>query len=80
MKMNCKDCKYCHGYLVSYATGICERHRYECTHPDQDYIKDYFKKKRMVKESGFICFSSSKTPCVPSIKTSPAWCPFKRKD
>ena len=50
---------------------------FTCSHPDQGYIQDYFREKRMNKMPGFLGYGARYSEAVP-IKTAPAWCPEKR--
>ena len=50
---------------------------FTCSHPDQRYIQDYFREKRMNKMPGFLGYGARYSEAVP-IKTAPAWCPEKR--
>lgn len=74
--MKCIECEYCYRYQ----TRGAYRYNFRCDHPDQKYIQDWFARKRMVKMPGFIGFGKSIACNELQIKTSPAWCPLKRKD
>lgn len=71
--IKCSECEYCSGLRPVRNT----RTEFTCTHPDQDYIKDYFNKKRINKMLAFIGFSARHSDAVP-IKTAPAWCPKEK--
>lgn len=70
--IKCADCGYCKDIRNLGNT----RGSFHCEHPDQDYINNYFKEHKIQKMPGFIGFGE-KFKNVPSIKTSPAWCPKK---
>lgn len=71
-KIKCADCEHCKGFRKMNNT----RASFSCEHPDQRYILDYFKEHNIHKMPGFISYGE-KFKSVPSIKTSPAWCPKK---
>ncbi len=70
--IRCAECEYCKAYQ-KYGNG---RKEFFCEHPDQEYIKDYFKNHRISKMPGFLCFSKMWSNEV-TKKASPAWCPKK---
>lgn len=72
--IKCSECDYCKGHLPRGNT----RMEFGCLHPDQDYIIEYFKKKKIHKMSGFLGFGVRNSDQVP-IRTSPAWCPKKKE-
>lgn len=72
--VKCRECQYCRGWLHLGYT----RTEYSCFNPDWEYIEDYFKMHRITKMPGLIGYSAPYGN-VPKIKTSPAWCPFKKK-
>lgn len=74
-KEKCADCEYCKGYRGINAT----RSGFHCEHPDGGYIRDYFKANKISKMEGFIGYGE-RFADKPSIKTSPAWCPKKKKE
>lgn len=47
--IRCKVCEYCYELKKTGNT----KSAFYCNHPNQRYIEDYFKKKRMVKAPGF---------------------------
>ncbi len=73
-KIKCSECEYCKGYRKR---GN-ERELFYCEHPDGEYIYDYFRKNRLQKDLRFLNFGKRNSREV-TIKTSPAWCPKKRK-
>ena len=72
-KIKCSECEFCN-FIRPYRNSRAE---FRCEHPDQNYITDYFQKRRMSKAPGFLDFGKPWSDEVP-IKTSPAWCPKKR--
>lgn len=73
-KIRCAECEHCKDFR-----GIGNtRGSFYCEHPDQKYIIQYFKDHKILKMQGFIGFGN-RNEDKPSIKTSPAWCPKKRK-
>ena len=72
--IKCSECKYC----TAHTNYRNKRYKYMCEHPDKKYIVEYFAKHRIQKLVAFLGFSND--PVMPSIKTSPAWCPYKRED
>lgn len=74
-KIKCSECEFCR----SLRPRNNSRAEFSCNHPDQSYILDYFHEHRIVKHPGFLNFGKPWSDEVP-IKTSPAWCPKKRKD
>ena len=74
-KMKCSECEFCR----SIRPRNNSRSEFTCSHPDQSYILDYFHEHRMSKAPGFLAYGKAWSDEVP-IKTSPAWCPKKRKD
>lgn len=71
--IRCKVCEYCYELKKTGNT----KSAFYCNHPNQRYIEDYFKKKRMVKAPGFLNYGNV-GETVP-IKTSPKWCPRKEQ-
>lgn len=74
--MNCKDCKHIEKFAPSNGGIRC---RYYCGHKDQRYIYEYHLKRRRKKDPAFICYGGGLYGNIPTIKTSPAWCPLKKK-
>lgn len=72
--IKCNECDFC----IRTERGNNVRYQYMCKHPDYEYIFEYFEKHRMVKMPRFLGFS--KNPYVAPIKTSPAWCPYKKEE
>lgn len=70
--IKCSECEYCRSHLPIGNT----RREFGCLHPDQEYIIEYFKKKKIHKMSGFLGFGARNSDQAP-IRTSPAWCPKK---
>lgn len=66
----CDKCEYCNGYLLD------TRREFHCKHPNQEYIINYFREKKIKKMEGFIGYSE-KFSDVPINKTTPKWCPKK---
>ena len=69
----CVDCKYCR---LAFWRG--RRASFFCIHPDGEYIRNWCKEHKYVKMVAFIGYSK----CFvgePAIKTSPRWCPLKKK-
>lgn len=73
-QIRCADCSYCNEFRK---IGN-NRSEFRCKHPEQDYIIDYFLKHRMSKSPGFLGFGKAWSHSVP-VKTSPAWCPLKKR-
>lgn len=71
--MICKDCEHCKCRAPS-AYGY--KSAFYCNHPDQQYIEDFYKKNRVRNEFRFISMGICS---VPDIKSSPRWCPLKKK-
>lgn len=71
--IKCSECGYCSGLRPVGNT----RTEFTCTHPDRDYLKNYFHEKRINKMLAFIGFGARYSDVVP-IKTAPAWCPKKK--
>lgn len=71
--VKCLECGYCSGLRRCGNT----RTGFICSHPDQGYIQDYFREKRMNKMPSFLGYGARYSEAVP-IKTAPAWCPEKR--
>lgn len=72
--VKCFECEYCKGYRP---WGNI-RTAFNCAHPNETYIKDYFREKNILKMPGFLGFGKANSNIVP-LKTSPAWCPLKKK-
>lgn len=71
--IRCSKCEHCKEVSGSeYAT----RNNFYCKHPNQDYIREYYKKNRIYRAHGFIDFGRA-FEHVPKLKTSPKWCPRK---
>ncbi len=76
-QIRCRDCEFlkCVGTsLKPYGSRLS----YYCEHKNQEYIRRYFDEHKLKKIPGFVCFSIGMY-YEPSIKTSPPWCPKKRK-
>ena len=71
--IKCSECNHCSGLRCPGSTSTS----FTCSHPDQGYIQDYFREKRMNKMPGFLGYGARYSEAVP-IKTSPAWCPEKK--
>lgn len=71
--MNCSQCNYKHISWGANTRGNCY-----CNHPNQDYIRNYYKEHDISRAEGFICFTKPLTKEL-SIKTSPKWCPLKEE-
>ena len=71
--IKCLECNHCSGLRRPGSTSTS----FTCSHPDQGYIQDYFREKRMNKMPGFLGYGARYSEAVP-IKTSPAWCPEKK--
>ncbi|WP_300823032.1 hypothetical protein [uncultured Acetatifactor sp.] len=74
-KIRCKDCEYCKDFRKVGNT----RASFSCEHPNQKYILNYFNEHRIQKMPGFLGYGKPYSREVP-IKTSPAWCPKKKKE
>lgn len=72
--MRCKECKYAKAYQ---RRRMVKRSNCYCTHPNQNYIIDYFKDNKIKKAIGFISYSEPYSN-IPLLKTSPKWCPLKK--
>ena len=75
VSIKCTECEFCND---SRSVGNI-RGAFVCKHPDSLYIKDYFREHRLQKMEGFIGFGE-RFKDKPMIKTSPAWCPKKKKE
>lgn len=64
--IRCMECQHVRKY----------RKEVFCRHPNQKYIHEYFRNKRMKKMPAFLGFEYKKFP----VMGSPAWCPFKMKE
>ncbi|MCI6044273.1 hypothetical protein MR857_13320 [bacterium] len=73
--IRCSGCEHCREFRRDGNT----RSSFLCKHPDYEYIENYFKEHRIEKMAGFIGFGK-RWFHVPTIKTSPAWCPKKKED
>ena len=71
--IKCSGCQHCSGLRPIGNT----RTSFTCSHPDQGYINNYFREKRMQKMPGFLGFGARYSDAVP-VKTAPAWCPKKK--
>ena len=71
--IKCSGCRHCSGLRRVGNT----RTSFTCSHPDQDYIQNYFTQKRMQKMPGFLGYGARYSDAVP-VKTAPAWCPEKK--
>lgn len=71
--IKCSGCQHCSGLRPIGNT----RTSFTCRHPDQGYINNYFREKRMQKMPGFLGFGARYSDAVP-VKTAPAWCPKKK--
>ena len=71
--IKCSGCQHCSGLRPIGNT----RTSFTCSHPDQSYINNYFREKRMQKMPGFLGFGARYSDAVP-VKTAPAWCPEKK--
>ena len=71
--IKCSECEYCR---ESRPIGNT-RSNFTCEHPDNEYIRKYYREHRLTKAEGFIGFGMRYSEEVP-IKTSPAWCPRKK--
>ena len=71
--IKCSGCQHCSGLRQIGNT----RTSFTCSHPDQGYINNYFREKRMQKMPGFLGFGARYSDAVP-VKTAPAWCPEKK--
>lgn len=71
--IKCSGCQHCSGFR---RFGN-KRTSFTCSHPNQDYIRNYFHEKRMQKMPGFLGYGAKYSDAVP-IKTAPAWCPEKK--
>ncbi len=71
--IKCSGCQHCSGLRPIGNT----RTSFTCSHPDQGYINNYFREKRMQKMPGFLGFGARYSDAVP-VKTAPAWCPEKK--
>ena len=72
--IKCSGCQHCSGFRPYGNT----RTSFTCSHPDQGYIQDYFREKRISKMPGFLGYEARYSDAVP-IKTAPAWCPKKKQ-
>lgn len=74
--MNCKDCKHLKAAMPRNGGIRCS---FYCDHKNQQYIYDYHKEHSLLKYPPFICYGGGLYGDIPTIKTSPAWCPLKKK-
>ena len=70
--IKCSACEFCSSYRRFGNT----RATFNCDHPDQCYILNYFRQKGTQKMPGFLGYGARNSDTVP-VKTSPAWCPKK---
>lgn len=66
----CNCCKH----LKVLNRGFNTRGDCYCEHPNQEYIKEFYKKHKIYRSHGFICYTV-KYENTPKMKTSPKWCP-----
>ena len=66
---DCDTCKYCQGFMHSTRRG------FQCYHPDQKHIFQYFESHKIQKMVGFIGFGENYSD-VPKNKTTLKWCPM----
>lgn len=71
-KCECNKCEYMKCYRHD------SRSSFQCCHPNQQFIDDYFKEHEISKMPGFIGFSKP-WESVPINKTTPKWCPKKEQ-
>ena len=70
--MLCVNCSYCNRFqMIGNRTA-----EFSCSHPDEKYITQYFQEHNLVKMPGFLGHGYDEVP----IKTSPRWCPLRRKE
>lgn len=74
--MKCRECKCLESQMPSNGGIRC---KFYCGHKNQKYIYEYFKTHRISKMPAFLCFGGGLYGVEPTIKTSPAWCPLKKK-
>lgn len=72
----CTECVY----LVARMTARANRANFYCEHPDKDYIRDFCKEHKIEKMPGFVCFGGGRDGIDATIKTSPTFCPKRRKE
>ena len=51
-KIKCSECEFCR----SLRPRNNSRAEFSCKHPDQGYIRDYFREHKMLKAPGFLNF------------------------
>jgi len=73
--IRCSECEHCHEFRP---VGN-SRSEFNCGHPNQKYIDNYFRKRGIMKMPGFLAYGKRWSHEVP-LKTSPAWCPMKAED
>lgn len=74
--MKCKDCK---NLVMCPPQNNGTRCTFKCGHKNQKHIYDYFIEHRIHKLPAFLCYGGGLYGGIPTIKTSPAWCPLKKK-
>ena len=62
--IKCSGCQHCSGLRPIGNT----RTSFTCSHPDQGYINNYFREKRMQKMPGFLGFGARYSDAVPEKK------------
>lgn len=72
----CRECQDLKAYR-SRNGGI--RCFFYCEHKDQKYIVDYCKEHGINKHPGFVCYGGGLYGDIPTVKTSPVFCPLKKK-
>lgn len=75
--MKCKDCKYLDSTMPQNGGTRC---RFWCEHKNKQYMYDYCREHNIHKMPGFVCYGGGLYGVEPTIKTSPAWCPLKKKN
>ena len=68
MSNNCTGCLYLKGYRKPYN----KRAAYYCSHPNQRYIAEYYRKNKLKSMPGFLGFGELSLP----RKRIPKWCPL----
>ena len=72
--MKCKECKYIAIYPSNGTRNIVL-----CEHPNQEYIDTFCVQNGIGSMPGFVCYTKPFEKEV-TVKTSPRWCPFKKKN
>lgn len=74
--IRCSECEYC---KEAPSGTHSSRGSFYCKHPNQKFIKNYYKENRISRMVGFIDYGKPYGH-APKLKTAPRWCPLKKED